>query len=100
MDISFDYYKIFYEVARAKSNSIAAQHLCLTQPTITKYIQNLEQDLHCQLFIRSRKGVTLTSEGQMLFRQISRAVQQMSRVGNLLQDFVNCQSGKINIGDS
>ena len=36
----------------------------------------------------------------MLFRQISRAVQQMSRVGNLLQDFVNCQSGKINIGAS
>ena len=100
MDISFDYYKIFYEVARAKSNSLAAQHLCLTQPTITKYIQNLEQNLHCQLFIRSRKGVTLTSEGQMLFRQISRAVQQMSRVGNLLQDFVNCQSGKINIGAS
>ena len=100
MDISFDYYKIFYEVARAKSISLAAQHLCLTQPTITKYIQNLEQNLHCQLFIRSRKGVTLTSEGQMLFRQISRAVQQMSRVGNLLQDFVNCQSGKINIGAS
>ena len=73
MDISFDYYKIFYEVARAKSISLAAQHLCLTQPTITKYIQTLEQNLHCQLFIRSRKGVTLTSEGQMLFRQISRA---------------------------
>ena len=50
MDISFDYYKIFYEVARAKSISLAAQHLCLTQPTITKYIQNLEQNLHCQLF--------------------------------------------------
>ena len=100
MDISFDYYKIFYEVAKAKSISLAAQHLCLTQPTITKYIQNLEQELHCKLFVRSRKGVSLTAEGQMLLRQVSRAVQQMERAGGMLQEFVNCQSGKINIGAS
>ena len=100
MDISFDYYKIFYEVAKAKSISLAAQYLCLTQPTITKYIQNLEQELHCKLFVRSRKGVSLTAEGQMLLRQVSRAVQQMERAGGMLQEFVNCQSGKINIGAS
>lgn len=100
MDISFDYYKIFYEVANAKNISLAAQHLCLTQPTVTKYIQNLEQELQCKLFLRSRKGVTLTAEGQMLLRQVSRAVQQMDRAGGMLQEFVNCQSGKINIGAS
>lgn len=36
----------------------------------------------------------------MLLRQVSRAVQQMERAGGMLQEFVNCQSGKINIGAS
>ncbi|MDO4261552.1 MAG: LysR family transcriptional regulator [Eubacteriales bacterium] len=100
MDISFDYYKIFYEVARAKSISQAAQKLCLTQPTVSKYVQNLEQELHCRLFVRSKKGVALTPEGQLLLRQVSRAVQQMDRAGELLQEFADFQSGKINIGAS
>ena len=33
IDISYDYYKIFYEVAKRKNITLAAQHLCLTQPT-------------------------------------------------------------------
>lgn len=62
MEISFDYYKVFYEVARSHSITLAASHLCLTQPTVTKYIKNLEAVLNCQLFLRSQKGVSLTSE--------------------------------------
>lgn len=100
MDISFDYYKIFYETARCKSITLAAHRLCLTQPTVTKYIQNLEQELGCRLFLRSQKGVSLTAEGQLLFHQVSRACQQMDQAKNLLQEYVNCQSGKVNIGAS
>lgn len=100
MDISFDYYKIFYEVAKCKSITLAAHQLCLTQPTVSKYIQNLEQEVDCRLFCRSQKGVSLTAEGELLFRQVSRACQQMEQAKNRLQEFVTCQSGKINIGAS
>lgn len=100
MDISYDYYKIFYEVAKCSSITLAAQHLCLTQPTVSKYIQNLEQEVGCILFHRSQKGVMLTAEGELLFRQISRACQQMEQAKGRLQEFVTCQSGKINIGAS
>ena len=79
MEISFDYYKVFYEVARSHSITLAASHLCLTQPTVTKYIKNLEAVLNCQLFLRSQKGVSLTSEGQRLYRQISHPCQQMGQ---------------------
>ena len=61
MEISFDYYKVFYEVARSHSITLAASHLCLTQPTVTKYIQNLEAALGCQLFVRSQKGASVFS---------------------------------------
>lgn len=100
MDISFDYYKVFYEVVKSKSITLAAHRLNLTQPTVSKYIQNLELDLGCRLFIRSQKGVSLTAEGSLLFQQISRACQQMERAKGALQEYVNCQSGKINIGAS
>lgn len=100
MSISFDYYKVFYETAKCKNITLAAHRLCLTQPTVSKYIQNLEQDLGCRLFDRSQKGVSLTAEGQLLYRQIGRACQQMDQAEDALQEYVNGQSGQINIGAS
>ena len=59
MDISFDYYKVFYEVARCQNITQAALNLCLTQPTVTKYIHNLEDMLQCkvnlQLWVKVKK---------------------------------------------
>ena len=100
MDISFDYYKVFYEVARCQNITQAALNLCLTQPTVTKYIHNLEDMLQCKLFNRSQKGVTLTDEGRILFRQINRPCQQMGRAEELLKEYMNSQSGKVSIGAS
>ena len=51
----------------------AANELCLTQPCVTKSIQNLENQLGFQLFIRTRRGVKLTADGAVLFRQIQPA---------------------------
>ncbi len=98
--VSFDYYRVFYEVAQCKSITTAAQRLSLTQPTVSKYIQNLERDLDCRLFLRSQKGVTLTVEGQVLLKQIGHACQQMDRAQGMLQEYRNSQNGKITIGAS
>lgn len=97
MEISFDYYKVFYEVARSHSITLAASHLCLTQPTVTKYIKNLEAVLNCQLFLRSQKGVSLTSEGQRLYRQISHPCQQMGQAQEVIREYVTNQDGRITI---
>ena len=97
MEISFDYYKVFYEVARSHSITLAASHLCLTQPTVTKYIQNLEAALGCQLFVRSQKGVSMTEEGQRLFRQISHPCQQMGQAQEIIRECTTNQNGKITI---
>lgn len=97
MEISFDYYKVFYEVARSHSITLAASHLCLTQPTVTKYIQNLESALGCQLFVRSQKGVAMTEEGQRLFRQISHPCQQMGQAQEIIREYTTNQNGKVTI---
>ena len=60
MEITYDYYRIFYYAAKYKSFSKAAEILMSNQPNITHFMNNLENQLGCRLFIRSNRGVTLT----------------------------------------
>jgi len=73
LSANFELYKIFYYVAEYSNITHAANELCLTQPGVTKAIQNLENHLGFQLFIRTRRGVKLTADGAVLFRQIQPA---------------------------
>ena len=71
MSASFDYYRTFYYVAKYKNFTRAATMLLSSQPSVTRSIQNLESELGCRLFIRSRHGVTLTPEGDMLLPPVN-----------------------------
>ena len=77
MNISYDYYKIFYYVAKCGSFTGAANALLNNQPNITRAIKALEYELGCTLFVRSNKGVTLTPEGEKLYQHIAVAFQQI-----------------------
>ena len=58
---------VFYFVATNKNISTAAEELCLTQPTVTKHIKNLENNLGMKLIEVKRKRVVLTSAGEGLY---------------------------------
>jgi DNA-binding transcriptional LysR family regulator len=58
---------VFYFVANHKNISTAAEELCLTQPTVTKHIKNLEDNLGMKLIEVKRKRVVLTSAGEGLY---------------------------------
>ena len=77
MEITYDYYRIFYYVAKYKSFSKAATILMGSQPNISRFMSNLESQLGCKLFIRSNRGVTLTLEGQKLYHHVSIAFQHL-----------------------
>ena len=79
MSASFDYYRTFYYVAKYKNFTRAATMLLSSQPSVTRSIQNLESELGCRLFIRSRHGVTLTPEGEMLYRYVAPACERILR---------------------
>ena len=64
--ITYDYYRIFYFVAKYKSFTKAADILHNNQPNITRYMNNLEQELECTLFLRSNRGIVLTPEGEKI----------------------------------
>ena len=67
MYVDWEYYKIFYYVAKYQNFTKAARVLGNNQPNITHSMNRLESQLNCVLFIRSNRGVTLTPEGEMLY---------------------------------
>lgn len=98
MYISYDYYRIFYYVAKYGSFSKAAEVLMHNQPNLTRTVKTLEKELGCVLFSRSHKGVTLTPEGEKLFEHISAAFEHISAAEEELIENRSLKKGFVSIG--
>ena len=98
MNINFESYKVFYYVARFRNLTLAARALSTSQPSVTRYVKNLEYQLGCRLFIRSTSGVTLTPEGETLYRHVSSACELIFKGEETLGSALNLQSGSIYLG--
>ena len=98
MNINFELYKVFNEVATAKSISKAAENLLISQPAVTQSIKTLEEQLGGQLFIRTPKGVILTNEGEELYKYIKEGMNYFINGTNKFSSLKNLDSGVINIG--
>ncbi len=95
MKTKLDYYKVFYETARHASFSTAARHLFISQSAISQCISQLEEDLGTQLFNRSRRGVSLTKEGMLLFQKIEGALKIIEEGETLLARLHHLDSGSL-----
>ena len=62
MNINFEYYKIFYIIAKNKNITKAANELNISQPAISRMLKTMEDQMNTKLFIRKTKGVILTNE--------------------------------------
>jgi len=98
MTANFEHYKIFYYVAKYKNLTRAANAMVTSQPSVTYCMQNLENILGCKLFIRSRKGVTLTAEGELLYSYVAPACQQLIQGEEKLRELLGEQHEYINVG--
>lgn len=97
MKTKLDYYRIFYETARCRSFSAAAQHLYISQSAISQCIHQLESDLNVQLFVRTKKGVSLTNEGQLLFLKVENAITSIEQGEKQLDRLRHLESGELRI---
>lgn len=97
MDITYDYYKMFYYVVKYGSFSKAAKVTMRSQPNITKMMNNLENQLGCKLLVRSNRGVTLTTEGERLFAHVEIAMEHFILAENELQNGQGLNDGSISI---
>lgn len=77
MDINFEYYKIFYFVAKYGNITRAAEALGSNQPNVTRIMKLLEAQLNCRLFIREARGISLTEEGELLYSHVEIAYRHL-----------------------
>ena len=98
--ITFDYYRIFYFVAKYKSFTKAAEVLQNSQPNISRCMGNLEQELECKLFMRSNRGIILTPEGKKLYKHVSIAYKHLTLGEEELHQDKTFEKGIITIGVS
>ncbi|MFK2826622.1 LysR family transcriptional regulator [Bacillus sp. B190/17] len=96
MDIRHLHY--FLKVAQHKSFTKAAQDLYITQPTISKMIKSVEEELGVVLFNRFGKQVELTDAGQMILAQAQDIVNSFQNLSSELEDLMKLKKGHIRIG--
>ncbi len=77
MDINFEYYKIFYYVAKYGNITKAATALGSNQPNVTRIMKLLEAQLNCKLFTRESRGISLTEEGKLLYSHVEIAYRHL-----------------------
>lgn len=90
--------KYFLAVAREGSITGAANSLHLTQPTLTRQLQELERELKQQLLIRGKYRVTLTPEGMILRKRAQEIVDMVEKTEAEFQAISDTLSGDIFIG--
>lgn len=86
------------EVARLKSFTKAADALYITQPSISKTIKGMEEELGVVLFDRVGKRVELTDAGQLIVAQAQQIVASFQNLTAELDDLRNLKRGHIRIG--
>ena len=95
--MDWDKLKIFHAVAEAGSFTNATINLNLSQSAISRQIQSLEFELKVQLFERHARGLTLTENGEYLFKTAHDVISKLKEVETSLGDQKNKPTGKITI---
>ena len=93
-------YYIFYITAGCGNISLAAKELFISQPAISKAISKLETNLGCVLFTRNSRGVKLTGEGELLYKQLDTAFHAISQGEETLKRNGELGVGELSIGVS
>ncbi len=97
-EIDIELYKIFYTVAKHSNITKAAEALFISQPAVTMSIKKLEELLQTTLFVRNKRGVTLTTEGKVLYEHVSSAMDSIKLGENRLASLKTLETGNIRIG--
>ena len=95
--MDWDKLKIFHAVAESGNFTKATFSLNLSQSAISRQIQSLEQELKTQLFERHARGLSLTENGEYLYKTAHEVISKLRDVESTIMDKKNRASGKITV---
>ena len=93
--MDWDKLKIFHVVAQAGSFTEASGTLNLSQSAISRQIQSLELTLKTSLFERHARGLSLTEDGEILFKTANEVIIHLKAVETSLMEKKDKPSGKL-----
>lgn len=88
-NINLELYKYFWYVAENKNVTKASTELLISQPALSQMIKKLELQIGYTLFYRTKKGMFLTKEGEILFKNIDASIQCLITAEKKLNDDLN-----------
>jgi DNA-binding transcriptional LysR family regulator len=98
--MEFDQLKGFFQVAKLKSFTEAAQKLYLTQPAISLQVKALEEEMGEKLFERVGRRIKLTHAGEILFRLTEDIVRKMDEIRSVMGELHSLERGRFILGAS
>lgn len=90
--------RYFVEVVRQQSFTRAAEKLFVTQPTISKMLKNLEDELNCTLLIRDGRKLLLTDTGRVVFERGLAILAEFRQLEAELSDINHLNKGVLRLG--
>lgn len=90
--------RYFVAVAEALSFTKAAEKLRLAQPSLTRQVRNLEDEIGVRLLDRSHRGVTLTEEGRMFLEESKKVLALCAQSIATVQQSSRGENARLNIG--
>lgn len=98
MDMNLEQLRSFAEVAKLGNFTRAAESLHLAQPSLSRQISSLEQDLGAELFHRARAGSSLTTAGESLLPLARRMLADADTVRRELDELAGLRRGRVRLG--
>lgn len=90
--------RYFLEIAREQNMTRAAERLHISQPSLSKEIKKLEEELGHRLFVRTNKNMHLTDEGMLLRRRAEDIVEMADKTVSEFSMLDSIKGGEIRIG--
>lgn len=88
----------FLAVTREQSISGAAESLHLSQPTLSRQLKDMEEELGKQLFVRSNRKITLTEEGMILRKRAEEILELVKKTEDEISLSDETIAGNITVG--
>ena len=88
----------YLAVVREGTISAAAQALHIAQPSLSRQMKELEEELGAALFVRGNRKITLTEEGMVLRKRAEEMVRLMQMTEDEISQIKNNISGSVRIG--
>lgn len=90
--------RYFLEIAREENMTRAAEHLHISQPSLSKEIKKLEEELGHTLFKRGNKSMHLTDEGMLLRKRAEDIIDMVDKTADEFSTLDSITGGEIRIG--